>query len=263
MMRLLRSELLVISRSLIWWTVGVVAIVLFTVAFFPAVQGSPGFDELMEQLPESVRPLIGTIDITSPVGYLLSQLYLFFLPAVFFVYAIGRGASTIAGEEEAGTLDLLLSQPVSRAQLYVTKVLVVIVGLAVLSFASWLPIQVVGPLIDLTVPVWNLIAVTVQLLLISLLFAAIGLAIAAGWGSRMLGIAAAAAVAFVTYLLDGFGQTIDWLEQLRPITPWYWYDPTAALADGVVVPGAPVLVGASVVITLIGLWGFQRRSLSN
>lgn len=79
----------------------------------------------------------------------------------------------------------------------------------------------------------------------------------------MLGIAVAAAVAFVTYLLDGFGQTIDWLEQLRPLTPWYWYDPTAALADGVIVPGAPVLVGASVVIALIGLWGFQRRSLSN
>jgi ABC-2 type transport system permease protein len=263
MIALLRSEFRLMWRPLIWWTIGIVLLVLLTVAFFPSVQGAPGFDEMMEQLPESVRPLIGTMDITSPVGYLLSQLYVFFLPTVIFVYAIGRGSATIAGEEESGTLDLLLAQPISRTMLYTTKAIAVALGTGFLVLASWLPIQLVGPLFTLNVPAWDLIAVTINLFLLSFFFAAIALAVASAMGRRMMGAAVAAAFAFLTFLLDGFGQSVDWLESLRPLTPWYWYDPTAALSAGEILPGAVVLASAAVVIAAIGLFAFRRRSLSS
>jgi ABC-2 type transport system permease protein len=262
MITLLRSELMLMWRSLLWWVVGIIAIVLFTVAFFPAVQSAPGFDEMMEQLPESLRPLIGTLDITSPLGYLLSQLYLFFLPALFLVYAIVRGSSTIAGEEDAGTLDLLLAQPVSRSKLYVVKACAIVIGIVVLALASWAPIQLVGPLFDLVVPAWNLIAVTLSLSLLTLFFAVIALAFSAGTGKRILGATIAAAIAFVTYLMDGFGQSIDWLEGIRQFTPWYWYDPTAAIGEGDILPGSIVLLVLTIIIGFIGLLGFRRRSLS-
>jgi ABC-2 type transport system permease protein len=260
---LLASEFRLMWRPLIWWVIGVVFIVLLTVVFFPSVQASPGFDEMMEQLPESVRPLIGTIDITSPAGYLLSQLYVFFLPTVIFVYAIGRGSATIAGEEEAGTLDLLLAQPISRTMLYATKTLAVALGTGFLVLASWLPIQLIGPLFNLNLPAWDLIAVTINLFLLSLLFAGIALAVAAALGRRMMGAAVAAALAFATFLLDGFGQSIDWLQGFRPLAPWYWYDPTAALSAGEILPGAAVLASAAVVTAAIGLVAFRRRSLSS
>lgn len=262
-MRTLRSELRMMVRSLTWWVVGVVAVVIFSIAFYPAIEGSPGFDELMTQLPESVRPLIGTLDITSPIGYLLSQVYLFFLPAVFLVYAIGRGASTIAGEEEAGTLDLLLAQPISRLRLYVTKAVTLIIGVCVLGIASWLPTLFLGPVLGLDLPWWNLLAVTLQLVLLACFFAVVALAVASAIGRRTIGAAVGAALAFITYLIDGFGQSIEWLEGLRPISPWYWYDPTSALADGVVIPGALVLIAASLVVAVVGGWSFQRRSLSS
>lgn len=262
MMALLRSEMQLMWRPLLWWTIGILAVVLFTVAFFPAVRNTPGFDEIAEQLPESVRPLIGTMDITSPVGYLLSQLYLFFLPAVLLVYAIGRGSSTIAGEEEAGTLDLLLAQPVSRTQVYVTKATAVALGAGILALATWLPIQIVGPFFELSIPVRDLAAVTINLFLLALIFTALALAVSAGLGRRMAGAAVAAALAFFTFLLDGFGQTIDWLEDVRPFTPWYWFDPTAALADGDILPGAVVLGVATIFIAGLGLLMFRRRSLS-
>ena len=262
MITLLRSEFTLMWRSLLWWVLGIVAIVLFTVAFFPAVQSAPGFDEMMEQLPESLRPLIGTLDITSPLGYLLSQLYLFFLPALFLVYGIVRGSSTIAGEEDAGTLDLLLAQPVSRRQLYGVKALAVLMGILVIALASWLPIQLVGPLFEIDVPVWNLIAVTLSLSLLAMFFAVIALACAAGFGKRILGATIAAAIAFVTYLMDGFGQSIEWLEGIRQFTPWYWYNPTAAISEGDLLPGSIVLLVVTLVIGVAGLLGFQRRSLS-
>ena len=36
------------------------------------------------------------------------------LPLLLLVYAIGAGSRAIAGEEESGTLDLLLAHPLSR-----------------------------------------------------------------------------------------------------------------------------------------------------
>ena len=39
------------------------------------------------------------------------------VPLLLLIAAIGAGAGAIAGEEERGTLDLLLSLPVSRRRL--------------------------------------------------------------------------------------------------------------------------------------------------
>jgi ABC-2 type transport system permease protein len=178
------------------------------------------------------------------------------------VYAIGRGSATIAGEEEAGTLDLLLAQPIGRTQVYVTKAVAVALGAGILALATWLPIQVLGPLFEVTIPWWNVVAVTINLFLITVMFASLAMAAAAGIGRRLIGASVAAAFAFLTYLLDGFGQSVDWLEGARPLTPWYWYDPTAALADGDVLPGALVLAAATIVIAAVGLVMFRRRSLS-
>ena len=42
-------------------------------------------------------------------------------PALFLVASVGNGAGSIAGEEERGTLDLLLSEPLSRTRIAVEK----------------------------------------------------------------------------------------------------------------------------------------------
>jgi ABC-2 type transport system permease protein len=260
--RLLQSEFVLRFRSLLWWTIGVAALAVFVDVFYPSVRDAPGLDELFTEIPESVQPLLGSVDFTSPVGYLLGQTYLFFLPAVLLVYAIGRSASTIAGEEEDGTLDLLLAQPISRTGVYLSKFAFILIAMFILSVATTLPTIVIGPALGLDVPVWNLVAVTLTMLAFLWFFAALTLAVSAGTGRKFLGITVASAFAFVTYLIDGLGQSIDLLQHLRPITPWRWYDATAALSEGVIWPGLTVLLVASAGVTLVGLWAFGRRNLT-
>ena len=260
--RLLRSEFVLRSRSLLWWTIGIVALVVFVDVFYPSVRDAPGLNELFAEMPESVQPLLGAVDFTSPVGYLLSQTYLFFLPAVLLVYAIGRGAATIAGEEEDGTLDLLLAQPISRTGVYLSKLAFIAIAVLILSVATTAPTVLIGPAVGLDLPVWNLVAVTLVMLVFLWFFAALALAVSAGTGRKFLGIAVSAGFGFVTYLIDGLGQSIDVLQHLRPLTPWRWYDATAALSEGIIWPGLGVLLVASVGITLVGLWAFRRRNLT-
>lgn len=259
--RFLRSEITLRWRSLLWWVVAMVGLAVFVDVFYPSVRDAPGLDELFADLPESVQPLLGAVDFTSPEGYLLGQSYLFFLPAVLLVFAIGRAAATIAGEEEDGTLDLLLAQPISRASLYLQKLFVLVVAIVLLSGATLLPTLLLGPALGLDVPPSHLVAVTVAMTAFVVFFAALTLAVSAGSGRRLWGVAVAAGFGFVTYLVDGLGQNITWLEVFRPATPWYWYNATDAVVAGDIWPGTAVLLLAAAVAAGVGLIFFRRRTL--
>lgn len=258
---LVGSDLRLQWRSTLWWVLGTMALVALVDAFYPSIAGDPAFDQMMEQIPESLRPLIGPDSLTSPVGYLSSQLYLAFLPAVLLVFAIGRGTSALAGEEEAHTLDLLLAQPVSRTSLYLQKFVGLVVGVAVLAASSLLPTLVLAGPTGLDIPVASLVSVTIQMAAFLLLFAVLALAVSAATGRKGTGIAVAAGFAFVTFLVDGLGQSVDWLGNLRPLTPWRWYDATAALQGEAIGGSLLVLVAATVALVVLGLLAFARRNL--
>src|SRR5262249_19049362 len=49
------------------------------------------------------------------------------------IWAIGRGSAAVAAEVERGTMDLLLSRPVSRSSYLASQVLVALAGLVVLA----------------------------------------------------------------------------------------------------------------------------------
>ena len=65
----------------------------------------------------------GELDIASPAGYLNSQVYALMAPLVLLIFAIGAGAGAVAGEEERGTLDLLLAHPLRRRDYVVQRFL--------------------------------------------------------------------------------------------------------------------------------------------
>lgn len=257
----LASDVRLRWRSSLWWIIGVIALVAVSDAFYPSIAGDPSLNQVMDQIPEALRPLLGPEDITSPVGYLASQLYLSLLPALVLVFAIGRGVSSLAGEEEDHTLDLLLAQPISRTSLYVQKFLGLVLGVAAVAIASWLPTVLLAGPTGLDVPGTSLASVTLQLFALAMFFGSLALAVSSAVGRKGIGIAVAAGVAFATFLIDGLGQTITWLGDLRPLMPWRWYDPTTALTTGFIWTSFLVLAASTLVVAAVGLVAFKRRNL--
>jgi ABC-2 type transport system permease protein len=261
-MRILLDELRLRRFSLLMWTLAVVATVAMVDLLYPSMGRNAGYDQVMASMPEELQALFGSVSMGTPEGFLSIELYSVFLPAILIAYAIGRGASSVAGEEEAHTLDLLLSQPVSRASVYLQKALAMVLGVTVLSFASWAttaalagPSQLAG--LDLA----HLAAVTVNQGLLAVVTGLLALAVAVAAGSRTLGIALAGGYAFLAYLVEGLGSSVDWLDRLRPLSAWNWYGVDDPLINGFTATYPIVFVVVGALAAAAGLLAFQRRDL--
>ncbi len=58
------------------------------------------------------------------------------------VWSVSRGSDVVSGELGRGTLEMLLTQPVSRVQLVICHVAISTLGLALLCFVTWLAFYV-------------------------------------------------------------------------------------------------------------------------
>lgn len=259
---ILRRALLDRRRGLVGWGIGVVALVLVTVLFYPSIEGNQELNALLDDYPDAARALIGAgeLDLVSPAGYLNSQLFALMAPVVVAIFAIGAGASAVAGDEERGTIELLLAQPLSRTRLVAERALAMTAGVALLCALTFLATWAGARAVGMDIGVGPIASACVGLLLIGLVAGAIALAAGCATGHRSAGIAAGAAVMTAGYLLDSLGQVIGALEPWRPLSPFRWYDPAGRLTDGLG-PGLLVLLVAAAALGVAGAAAFARRDL--
>lgn len=250
-------------RALIWWAVGIGLVVLMYAAFYPSVKDNADqFTSYMRDLPKAVRDLLGGADIASPEGYLMSEVFAFLGPVLLLVYATGAGARAIAGEEERGTLDLLLSTPVRRRRVLTDKFIAMAVGTLLLAVVAWLVTLLAGRPFELTVSFEGLSAAFLNLFLMALGFGTIALAVGAATGARGLAIGVASGAALLTFLLRTFASSVSWLEPYRVLSPFYYYTGHDPLRTGLHVTDPLVLAGISVVALALALVSFERRDLA-
>ena len=102
-------------------------------------------DLALIELPPAIQALIGNdLSIGTAAGFINAQFFTW-TPALLIVYAITQGTGAIAGEETAGTLDMLLAQPVRRRSMVLAKCAaaatggVIIVLMAYAGFALSIP----------------------------------------------------------------------------------------------------------------------------
>jgi ABC-2 type transport system permease protein len=250
-------------RALPAWAVAIGLVVLMYTAFYPSIKSNAAqFTQYMENLPEAVRNMLGGADIASPEGYLMSEIFSFMGPVLLLVFAVGAGARAIAGEEERGTLDLLLSTPVRRRRVVADKFVAMTIGTLVLAVTAWLVTALIGPVFDVNVSFAGLIAAFLNLFLMALAFGTIALALGAATGSRALAIGVASGAALLTFLLKTFASVVPWLRPYRLLSPFYYYTGHDPLRTGFTPLDPIVLAAISVVALAAALATFEGRDLA-
>jgi ABC-2 type transport system permease protein len=249
-------------RALIGWIVGLVLFVAFTVAFYPSVRDSSELDRFYEDMPEGMKAFVGEQSLTSPEGYLESQLFLFLVPLLFMIFAVGRSADAIAGEERRGTLDLLLANPLSRGSVVIQKFVAACLGVAILGAVVLVTMWVTSPLVDLDVGAAGLAATCLGAVLLSIQFGAMALAVGAGTGKKGLAIGVASAVATAAYFLYSLAPIADAVEPYRKLSTFYYYLGNNPLKNGFEVVNVVVLAAIAMALVVIAVFAFDRRDVA-
>ncbi len=250
-------------RSLLWWGLGLVALTVVTVLYYPTIRDTPELNRMMENLPEGLRALIGgEADLLSAAGYLNSQLFSLMVPLLFLIYAIGLGAAAIAGEEERGKLDLLLAQPVGRRRLVLDTFAALATLLAALGVVLWLAVWTGARLVELPIGGGRLAAATASAALMALLFGTLALALGGATGRRSLALGVGAAVAAAGYVLNGMAPLVDALAPLRRLSPFYYAVGADPLRNGLEPAHVAVLMLSTAALLLLTLVAFDRRDIA-
>jgi ABC-2 type transport system permease protein len=251
-------------RALVGWTIGVLAMVVLSLAFYPSIrdQGEE-FQKVIDQMPEGLRALfLGDFaDITSPVGYLNGRLFATTIPVLMLVFTISAGTRALAGEEEAHTLDLLLSMPIGRRRLVFEKFVAMAVTTAGLCALLWVAIVVFDVPFGLDVGLGAVAAMIVHLFGLSLVFGALALMLGGWLGRRAAAGGIATAVAVASFLLASIAPLADATEWMKFLSPVHYYSGSIPLLTGIDPEHVVVLLGLTGILVLSTIFLFRRRDL--
>jgi ABC-2 type transport system permease protein len=267
MLRNVFSKTLVETRrALVWWTLGLVGMVALMIAVYPTVRDNPDLNALVEEYPEALKAFIafgGDLDYVSAAGYLGSELFSFMVPLLLLVAAIGAGARATAGEEERGTLDLLLANPLSRRRLIVEKLAALVAEVVLLAAVLWLSLLIGVEVVGMRISAAHLAAATVSAALLAIAYGAVALLLGAATGRRSAAIGVATAAAVAAYVVNSLATLVDAIEPLKHVSPFYHYAASDPLRHGLALVHAGFLVALALSAGAASTIAFERRDLAS
>lgn len=253
-------------KGLFWWGISLFLLVFYMCYMVPTVIDKAGIDynEILEAWPEDMKALMlgSEVDMGTPAGFLNAELFNMFLPLLFLIYTIGTAVNSIAGEEEEGTLDLLLSTPISRVKVLLHKFLALFVSLGVIGLLTWLGFVLGIVIYDIDLSISKITAAMTSTLLLSLALGMVGFAFGATVGKKGAALGAAAGAGVLSFLLNGLSQIVDYLEPFQKFSLFYYQVNSDPLRNGLKLGDAGVFIGVITVLLLVAWLGFRRRDLA-
>lgn len=219
---------------------------------------------LASSLPSVFQSMLGPPVALDTLGGLIEWRYQVILSVLLPVWSIVALSGTLAGEADRGSLELLATTAVTRRRLAVEKVaahlLGVLIAMVVLALVVWLCGLVFATLPGDAISAEAAVGYTALTTVLMLAPGALAFACA-----PVLGRGAAAGVAaFVMvagYLINGFHDSVDLFETLRPLSWFGWtanHIPLAGRYDWAPVVGLGLL---AIAFLAIGVVAFERRDV--
>lgn len=223
----------------------------------------PAYRETVKQieLPPAVQAFLGSdLNYASGPGFVSGEFFSW-IPALLIVYAVIQGTGAIAGEESAGTIDLLLAQPVTRPAVVVQKCVAVCIGSILIVAGGFLGFAVSVPFVAIDFTLWDAALASANLLPITLFFFALSLWLGAVGPNRVWASGGAIAVATTGYFANTLATGIDALSWLRYGSPFYYFGAGLPLVRGIEWGHVAALLGTAVAFVLLAARSFERRDV--
>ena len=247
-MNIFFRELKANLKSLLIWTGVISLLIMIAVAKFSAFAGDPEMLKILDSMPSAM------IDAFNMRAFNLTTLSGFY--GVMFIYfglmgAIAAsmwGSDTISKEERDKTVEFSLVLPVSRSKVITAKVLAALVNCFAFVLLTWLVSLVAVQSYNPDKAFLDFLALEMQaMLVIELIFLAIGLLLGCAMKKYKQSGSTAVAIILTTYFMSIFSGMDERLDFLKYFTPFKYFDAGELYRNGSV-EGVYILISGIIIV---------------
>ncbi|WP_461205301.1 ABC transporter permease [Clostridium sp. DL1XJH146] len=252
-MTIFKYEFKLYVKSIIIWSLAVWGMLFMCMAIFPSFSADTAMvEKMMENYPEEMLKAFGMnsgVSLSTVLGYFIF-IYAF-IQLFLAIQASNYGFSCLSIEERELTADFLMSKPVSRTNIIISKFLAALLALTITNLLVWagtfLSIELFrdGKAYDAG-KVMLLLGTNV---LFQLFFLSVGMIISVSVKRIKSVLSYSMALAFGLYMLNSL-RSIFGGELLGIISPFYHFDPAYILDKGEI--NLP-MVGVSIFVIIVSI----------
>lgn len=259
MMRFVLSKILYQKRFFtLGWCIGLVAMMMLTVLFFPSLK-TGGIAESFDQMPAAFQSLLGDVASFQTIsGYVGQQVYAFRAPMLLLVMSVLLFAGLTAGDEQKKLTETQLSLPLRRSQLLTHKLAAGVLIVVLANAAVLAGVMVAVALINESYALGKGLELAVACTLVVLGYSLVAFCLGAWTGRRGVALGITAAVTFLSYLINSMAANVDGLEVADTFTIFHYYHP-GHMAE----TNWTVLVIIPLILVVVGFLGFRHRDIKN
>jgi ABC-2 type transport system permease protein len=228
----------------------------------------PAFEEMMVEMGESgaLDPFAfipGYEDMASYVGFLNIEMYQIFWVLILGIIIGFLAASSIAKEIESKTIDILMSNPVSRKQIIIEKFLGLLPMVLIINFVAMLTIMMITVAIGEELNFWYLTLTHIISLPYFFSIVAIGLFISTLFDEKMKASVVMMAVVVAMFIFDSIAEMIPDYEALGLISLKHYFQPYNALKLGEInLTANLVLILVTVIALIAAVFYFDWKDIT-
>ncbi len=262
-MNILLRELRANLKSLIIWSVIVLLFVIVGFSKFSAYEGNPELLAILDSIPPAMLEAFNfnAFNLTTISGFFGVMFTYFAL--LLSISAAMWGTDIITKEERDKTVEFILTLPVKREKLVISKILAALVICAAMVLVSWGATLLGSSSYKTDSAFYEFVALSMlALFMMQVIFLAIGILIGSAMKHFKRASSLAVSVIIATYflsILSGLDKDLDFLKYF---TPFKYFNPANLLHESRLEMTFVWISAGIVIASLAGaLFSYSRRDL--
>jgi ABC-2 type transport system permease protein len=241
--------------QILGWGLSLAALCLFLSQFYNTIEAQKDqYLKILDAYPKELMVFFGAegaMDMFTPAGFLNVEFFSY-MPIIIGIFAILAGSGMLAGDEESGTMDLVLAYPISRSALFVGRVLAFLAATIGIMGITWIGFLIGIPGSGLNLNALEIGQPFISLFAVLMLFGTLALVLSMLLPSRRMAAMTSGILMVASFFIT--------LEKVAKLSPLNYYQGGLAI-DGLKWGWVAGLVGFSVLFSLVAWWRFERRDI--
>lgn len=223
----------------------------------------PYFKDSLEQFKDMPVGFIrGYEELTSFAGFMNMELYQIFWVLILGVLVAYVAGSLISEELEAKTIDMLLSNPVSRTKVVLEKFFGLVPMILIVNFAVMGTVYGLAPIVGESIEFYNLLLTHLVSIPYFLSIVGIGVLVSTFIDKKMKASITAMGIVVAMYVIESLSLLAPEVEDMGLMSIAHYFDPSELLINGELDVLDPIILAIVTAVSLsIAVVHFEERDL--